>query len=340
MGPRARRENTSAESTPHERTGAGGAPVAAIALAALLLCAALLDANPRQQQEAQAPQAQPTPQPQQSQQAQASDFQRFSLEAGVSIELGPNWKAAGAGIAPPPSGLGPYAPPFHFNQILFLTNPQQFTVLQLATSDNALVGHDAYWLDTQMHSLNGTGMSLPDYLFYLFLPPSHSCMDDVLARLTAASRAPERDEHEFSQSELQVTFACEFSPTLPDFYSQQLSTGITFRQALNGPRAYGDFKNLDLPPMEQVDFSGMTFFVFEALSREQISENAAHYFRLPVELQGLHADYFWAVGATSPYPFTADPARKNSPIVHLAYAGAGTNKRADFLRILQRVRAQ
>jgi hypothetical protein len=309
-------------------------------LATLLLCAVLLDANPRQQQQAQAPQAQQSPQAQQPQQAQASDFQRYSLEGGVSIELGPNWKAAGAGTAPPPGGLGPYAPPFRFNQILFLTNPQQFTVLQLATSDNALVGHDAYWLDTQMHSMNGTGMSLPDYLFYLFLPPSHSCMDDVLAKLTAASRAPERDDSEFSQSELQVTFACEFSPTLPDFYSQQLSTGITFRQALNGPRAYGDFKNLDLPPMEQVDFSGMTFFVFEALSREQISENAAHYFHLPVEMQGLHADYFWAVGASSPYPFTADPARKNSPIVHLAYAGAGTNKRADFLRILQRVRAQ
>jgi hypothetical protein len=92
--------------------------------------------------------------------------------------------------------------------------------------------------------------------------------------------------------------------------------------------------------MEQLDFSGMTFFVFEALSREQVSEDAAQFFGLPQETQGLHADFFWAVGAPSPYPFVADSSRRNVPIIHLAYAGAGPNKRADFLRILQRVRAQ
>ena len=300
----------------------------ATALAALLACAVFVGAAPaRLAPRAQAPQAE-------------SNLQRFSLDGGVSVELGPNWKTVGAGSAPPPGGLGPYAPPFRFNQILFLANERQYTVLQLATSDNPLIGHDAYWLDTQMHSTNGTGMSLPDYLFYLFLPPSHACMDNVLAKLTQASRAPQSDGREFSQSELQVSYACTYSPTLADFYSQQLTTGITFRQALNGPRAYGDFKNLDLPPMEQVDFSGMTFFVFEALSHEQISKEAVEYFKLPTETQGLHADFFWAVGSISPYPFVADPSRKNNPIIHLAYAGAGPNRRTDFLRILQRVRAQ
>jgi hypothetical protein len=211
-------------------------------------------------------------------------------------------------------------------------------VLQLATSDNPLIGHDAYWLDTQMHSTNGTGMSLPDYLFFLFLPPSRSCMEDALAKVTEATRAAKSDDREFSQSELQVSYACTYSPTLSDFYSQQLTSGITFRQALGGPRAYGDFKNLDLPPMEQVDFSGMTFFVFEAQAREQVSEKAVHFFNLPVETQGLHADFFWAVGAPGPYPFVADPSRRNIPIIHVAYAAAGANKRADFLGILQRVR--
>jgi hypothetical protein len=280
------------------------------------------------------------PLPQQQEQHPA-DLQRFFLENGISIDLGLNWKPTGAPSAPPP-GLGPYAPPFHFNQILFLTNEHQYTLLQLATSDNPLIGHDAYWLDTEMHSIYGTGMSLPDYLFFLFLPPSHSCMDDVLDKLAAASRPADPDPSggEFSRSELQVTYSCSYAPTLSDFYSQQLTSGITFRQALNGPRAYGDFKNLEMPPMEQVDFSGMTFFVFEALSREQISENAVHYFNLPVETQGLHADFFWAVGTTSPFPFVADPTRKNTPIIHLAYAGAGPNRRSDFLRILQRIRTQ
>ena len=279
------------------------------------------------------------PLPQQQEQHPA-DLQRFFLENGVSIDLGPNWKPSGASNAAPPGGLGPYAPPFRFNQILFLANEQQYTLLQLATSDNPLIGHDAYWLDTEMHSMYGTGMSLPDYLFFLFLPPSHSCMDDVLAKIAEARRAPDPVGGEFSQSEIQVTYSCSYSPTLADFYSQQLTSGITFRQSLDGPRAYGDFKNLELPPMEQVDFAGMTFFVFEALSREQISENAVHYFNLPAETQGLHADFFWAVGSTSPFPFVADPTRKNTPIIHLAYAGVGPNRRADFLRILQRIHTQ
>ena len=160
-----------------------------------------------------------------------------------------------------------------------------------------------------MHATNGTGTSLPDYLFFLFLPPSHSCMDDVLAKLAAASRPAEPDPSgaEFSKSELQVTYSCSYAPTLSDFYSQQLTTGITFRQALNGPRAYGDFKNLEMPPMEQVDFAGMTFFVFEALSHEQISENAVHYFNLPTETQGLHADFFWAIGTTKPVSIRSRP---------------------------------
>jgi hypothetical protein len=281
----------------------------------------------------------PPSQQSQQQEQQPPDLQRFWLESGVSIELGPNWKPTGAPSAPP-AGLGPYAPPFRFNQILFLANDHQYTLLQLATSDNPLIGHDAYWLDTEMHSIYGTGLSLPDYLFFLFLPPSHSCMDDVLAKIAEARRAPDPAGGEFAQSEIQVTYSCSYSPTLADFYSQQLTTGITFRQSLDGPRAYGDFKNLELPPMEQVDFSGMTFFVFEALSREQVSENAVHYFNLPAETQGLHADFFWAVGTTSPFPFVADPTRKNTPIIHLAYAGAGPNRRADFLRMLQRIRAQ
>jgi hypothetical protein len=316
------------------------AAVAAV-FAALLFGSAFQSGAPQSQGAQQVQQAQ---QPQQSQQPQQqeqkpAELQRFFLENGVSIDLGLNWKPSGAGNAAPPAGLGPYAPSFRFNQILFLTNEHQYTMLQLATSDNPLIGHDAYWLDTQMHSTGATGMSLPDYLFFLFLPPSHNCMNDVLAKIADARRAPDPAGGEFAQSELQVTYSCSYSPSLSDFYSQQLTTGITFRQSLDGPRAYGDFKNLELPPMEQVDFSGMTFFVFEASSREQISENAVHYFNLPAETQGLHADFFWAVGTTSPFPFTADPTRKNTPIIHLAYAGAGPNRRTDFLRILQRIHA-
>src|SRR4029077_20246330 len=99
----------------------------------------------------------PAPDPLQQQQEQRPpDLQRYFLENGVSIDLGPNWKPSGASNAAPPGGLGPYAPPFRFNQILFLTNEHQYTLLQLGTSDNPLIGHDAYWLRTPRPQNNST----------------------------------------------------------------------------------------------------------------------------------------------------------------------------------------
>src|SRR5277367_6042671 len=132
----------------------GQQPAAAAAMLAAVLFGSAFQSGAPQSQEAQA--AQGAQQAQQSQQPQSQErppeLQRFFLENGVSIDLGLNWKPSGAGDAAPPAGLGPYAPPFRFNQILFLTNEHQYTLLQLATSDNPLIGHDAYWLDTQMHS--------------------------------------------------------------------------------------------------------------------------------------------------------------------------------------------
>lgn len=47
--------------------------------------------------------------PQQQQEQRPSDLQRYFLENGVSIDLGPNWKPSGANNAAPSGGLGPYA---------------------------------------------------------------------------------------------------------------------------------------------------------------------------------------------------------------------------------------
>src|SRR5215469_9384298 len=192
---------------------------AAIILVALVSGAAFRTPDPLQQQ-----------QQQQQQDQRPSGLQRYFLENGVSIDLGPNWKPSGTSNAAPPGGLGPYAPPFRFNQILFLKNEHQFTLLQLATSDNPLIGHDAYWLDTQMHATNGTGSSLPDYLFFLFLTPSHSYMDDVLAKLAAASRPADPDPTggEFSKSELQVTYPAAMRQRSRTFTRSSSPTALPF----------------------------------------------------------------------------------------------------------------
>ena len=141
-------------------------------------------------------------------------------------------------------GLGGYAPPFHLSALLVLANSDEGSILQLATSDNPLLGHDPYWLDTQMHSPSGSGMSLPDFLFYFFLPPSVSCMDQVSHNLANASRVSANDDS--SPSALQVFYACPLGETLADFYASQVSAGITFRQGTTGDRT---------PPAHSANFT-------------------------------------------------------------------------------------
>jgi hypothetical protein len=59
-------------------------------------------------------------------------------------------------------------------------------------------------------------------------------------------------------------------------------------------------------------------------------------------LQGAQSDYFWAIGAISPFPFVNDSPRAGQPLIHVAYASVGTagNKLADFMGLLQRVQVK
>ena len=106
----------------------------------------------------------------------------------VSVELPVAWSEFNPGDAP--AALGPYAPPFHLGGILALQNVPANAIVQFATSDNPLLGHDANWLDGQMHMPSGSGMSLVDFLFYYFFPPSASCIDEAMANNARASFAP------------------------------------------------------------------------------------------------------------------------------------------------------
>jgi hypothetical protein len=60
---------------------------------------------------------------------------------GVSVQLPVAWSEFKPGDAP--AALAPYSPPFHMGGILALQNSQANAIVEFATSDNPLLGHDA-----------------------------------------------------------------------------------------------------------------------------------------------------------------------------------------------------
>ena len=270
--------------------------------------------------------------------AQDSSSAVYPVLGDIAIELPSAWQPVENKGVLPPAGLASYGPPFHLSKVTTLTNEDEGSILQLATSDNPLLGHDAYWLDTQMHAGSGSGMSMPDFLLYLFLPPSTSCMDKISQNYSSAIRVSTTEDSD--ASDLQVSYDCPFSATLWDFYAARVSSGLTFRHGTTrGSRAVGKFRDFYVAPMEEMTFSGMTFFVFEAQQTEPLSQGAADYFNVPEAVTGAKADFFWAIGAPSPFPFVREPGGENGSLLHVAYAtvGTGSNKRNDFIGLLQQL---
>lgn len=258
-----------------------------------------------------------------------------SLPSGISITAPPGWAPMKSELASPPELLASSSPPVHFTEILVLENSKEDSVLLLATSNNLLLGHDAYWLDEQMHSSSDSSMSLPNFLFYLFFPPPYACLTGAENGYTGTGRTP---VHGDEQPDLEVYLRCELSPVLPHFYAAQISAGVVLRKEEEHLRAFGVLKDFYLAPMDIVESSGMTFYVFEAKGTERISSDEAKYFQLPGALEGSQADFFWAIGAQTPFPFVRDRARANAPIIHMAYAGLGASERPEFMGLLRKIR--
>jgi hypothetical protein len=259
----------------------------------------------------------------------------------VSVELPVAWSEFNPGDAP--AALGPYSPPFHLRGILALQNVPSNAIVQFATSDNPLLGHDANWLDGQLHQPSGSGMSLVDFLFYYFFPPSAACINEAMTNNARATFAPSpNNSSSDAPPVLQVTYACRHDVTLQGFFGAQVSSGITFVQTNQGPRAFGATAQFYLAPMERVTSLGMTWFVFEAQRVNPVTPGASAHFNLPVSLQGAQADFYWAIGAVSPFPWVYDGGRPNQQLIHVAYAGIGPggNKRGEFMALLQKVQAR
>src|ERR1035438_9336637 len=85
----------------------------------------------------------------QVQQAPAEAMQSYKLSSSISIDIPTSWNVSDADEDPSLGVLAPYAPPFHFSQVVMLTNEKQSAILLLGLSDNPLIGHDSYWLDAR-----------------------------------------------------------------------------------------------------------------------------------------------------------------------------------------------
>jgi hypothetical protein len=268
-------------------------------------------------------------------------LRRFSLSSGTSIDVSPEWIEREQIPLPPSPRLAPFAPQVTFLEFTALENPKMHSVLRIATTTNPFLGGDEVALDVQMHGAAGSGNGLADYLFYFFFSPPRDCLDGGSEAYRKAKSQAELPDQTTVSPDLSIRTDCKHPPTLAGFYSGQLSPGVLFQVTNGVERAGGIYPEFYLTPMEKVEGNGLTFYVFEAQGRMQLNLATVDRFNLPDEMQGAQADFFWAVGAPSPFPFFRDPQRKNVPVIQVAYAGIGLgpDKRDIFMRLLRQVHA-
>lgn len=271
----------------------------------------------------------------------------FSLADRVRVGLPREWTEARQAPLPPPSLLVASAPKWKFSDVMVLENAATESVLKLAISDNPLIGRDAAFLDGLMHKPD---QGLVPHLFYLFFPPPRTCLAQAKAELEAArqaeiarheeeeARAKEKGEHSSGRlRDVSVSRSCDFAPTLADFFASQVSPGISLNTT---GESRGKLLQFYLPPTEQVEIAGNTFFIFEADGERFIDRRDLDFFSFPESFQGARAYFFWGLGAETPFPFVFDPLRKNVPLIHVVYATLNTtgNARDDFKSMLNAVR--
>jgi hypothetical protein len=268
-----------------------------------------------------------------------AELKRFSLLSGIAVDVSPDWVEREQIPLPPSPRLAPYAPQVTFLEFLPLENPRMHSALRIATTTNPFLGGDEVALDVQMHGAGGSGNDLADYLFYFFFSPPRDCLDGGSEAYKKAKNQAELPDQTTVPPDVSIRTDCKHAPTLADFYSRELSPGVLFRATNGVERASGIYPEFYLTPMEKVEANGLTFYVFEAQGRMQLDLATVNHFNLPDEMQGAQADFFWAVGAPSPFPFFRDPQRKNVPVIQVAYAGIGLgpDKRDVFLNLLRRV---
>lgn len=271
---------------------------------------------------------------------QAGESNQYALSNGAAaIRLSADWTPRALTHVPPPAVLAPSAPQMDFYDFLVFQNAADHSQVEFALSTNPFLGRDAYWLDGEMHRSPASGAGMVSYLFYFFFPPPPNCLNGASSAYDKASRDAASNSDSGAQASVAINFDCQYAPSLSDFYSFFVSGSVTFRRESSSEHREGALRDLYLLPMVTEEFNGLTFYVFEAQGRRPISLATTDRFNLPDSLQGAQADFLWAMGAPSPFPFVQDVTRKKVPLLHVVYAGVapGANKKADFLRILRTV---
>jgi hypothetical protein len=270
---------------------------------------------------------------------QADESNQYALSNGTAIRLSADWTSRTQTYVPPHSSLASSAPPLKLYDFQLFQNIADHSQVEFAISNNPFLGRDAYWLDAEMHRPPGSGEGMISYLFYYFFPPPPPCLEGASSQYEKASRESASSSDSATQADVKISFDCQYAPTLSDFYSSFVSASVTFRRESGSEHREGALRDLYLLPMDKREFNGLTFYIFEAQGRREISLGTTNRFNLPDSLQGAQPDFLWAIGAPVPLPFAPDTTRKNIPLVNVVYAGVavGANKKADFLRILRTV---
>jgi hypothetical protein len=242
---------------------------------------------------------------------------------------------------PPSPPLARFAPPFTFLEFTELENPRTHSALRIGTTNNVFLGQDEVALDTQMlqmHDANSSANGLLDYLFYFFFHPSRDCLDGGAEAFRLARVKVSADQNT-ATPDLSIQTDCHYAPTVAEFYAGQLSSGVEFQVTNGVEKVGGIYRQFYFLPMEKLESNGLTFYVFEAQGQTQFDLRTLDYFNFPDDLQGTQTDYFWAVGAPSPFPFYLDPQRKNVTLIQVAYAGVGfgPNEREYFMNLLREI---
>ena len=263
-------------------------------------------------------------------------LQRVTLRSGVSIDVSRDWVQHDPKEMPPSPPLARFAPPFTFLDFTELENPRTHSALRIGTTNNVFFGQDEVALDTQMHDAVGSANGLLDYLFYFFFPPPRDCLDGGAEAFRLAKVQVSVDQNT-AAPELSIQTDCHYVPTVADFYADQLSPGVEFQVRNGVEKVGGIYPRFYFLPMEKLESNGLTFYVFEAQGQTQFDQRTLDHFDFPDDLQGTQTDYFWAVGAPSPFPFYLDPQRKNVTLTQVAYAGIGygPNEREYFMNLLK-----
>jgi len=266
---------------------------------------------------------------------QADESNQYAFSNGAAIRLSSDWTQRALTHIPPPTPLAPSAPPLDFYDFLVFQNAVDHSQVEFALSTNPFLGRDAYSLDREMHRPPG----MVSYLFYFFFPPPSPCLNGASSAYDKASREAASNSDPGAQASVAIDYDCQYAPALSDFYSSFISGSVTFRRVSTSEYREGALRDLYLLPMTTEEFNGLTFYVFEAQGRRQISLATTDRFNLPDSLQGTQPDFLWAIGAPSPFPFVQDVTRKKASLLHVVYAGVapGANKKGDFLRVLRTV---